>query len=202
MTIRVLLADDQAMVLEALATLLNLREDIEVVSTCSSSGDVLPAIEQTHPDVCLIDIEMPHMDGLSLIEILTRTHPELPCIVVTTFGRPGYVQRSLSAGAKGFLVKSSSTTVLAESIRRVIAGQIVVDPELAVAAMTAGANPLTERERDIMRLVRQGKHDADIAKTLMTSSGTVRNHVSSVLSKTHASSRMEAALIVEESGWL
>ena len=145
---------------------------------------------------------MPHMDGLSLIEILTRTHPELPCIVVTTFGRPGYVQRSLSAGAKGFLVKSSSATVLAESIRRVIAGQIVVDPELAVAAMTAGANPLTERERDIMRLVRQGKHDADIAKTLMMSSGTVRNHVSSVLSKTHASSRMEAALIVEESGWL
>ncbi|WP_418969688.1 DNA-binding response regulator [Alloscardovia omnicolens] len=202
MTVRVLIADDQAMVLEALATLLNLQEGIEVVCTCSSSNHVLTAVEQSNPDVCLLDIEMPGIDGLSLVEILGRAHPQIPCIMVTTFGRPGYVQRSMAAGAKGFLVKSASAQSLAESIHSVMDGNIVIDSQLAVAAMTIGASPLTNRERDVMRLVRAGKHDADIAKELHMSSGTVRNHVSSVLAKTQTSSRIEAALLVEESGWL
>ncbi|OFQ96966.1 response regulator transcription factor [Alloscardovia sp. HMSC034E08] len=202
MTIRILLADDQTMVRDALAALLGLQSDIEVTALCSNGDEVLTSVQNELPDVCLLDIEMPGMDGLSLVELLGRTYPSLPRIIVTAFGRPGYVQRALAAGARGFLVKTAAANDLADAVRKVVDGQIVVDPHLAVAAMAAVANPLTVREQEIMRLVRAGKRDADIAHELFISTGTVRNHISVVLAKTHTVSRMEAALQADEVGWL
>jgi two-component system response regulator DesR len=200
--IRVLLAEDQAMVRGALAALLSLERDIQIVAEVSRSDEVVPTALATQPDVVLIDIEMPGGDGLTAAAELHRHMPECLVIILTTFGRPGYLRRALEGGAVGFLVKDAPASQLAVAIRRVVAGERVIDPELAVTALGTGPNPLTERERIVLRAASSGATIADLAQTLHLSEGTVRNYLSSAIQKLGARNRMEAANIAEQKGWL
>ncbi|OKL46631.1 DNA-binding response regulator [Boudabousia liubingyangii] len=202
MSIRVLLADDQAMVLDALAVLLGLEADIEVVAKVPRGDQVAQAVEESQPDVCLLDIEMPGKTGIEVVADLAASHPEIPCALVTTFGRPGYLQRALAAGAKGFLVKDTPAAELAAAVRKIHQGQKVIDPDLAVESMSTGPSPLTEREAEVLRAALSGASIEDLAGQLFLSPGTVRNHISSAIAKTHTNTRMEAALAAQQAGWL
>jgi two-component system response regulator DesR len=202
MTIRLLLADDQALVRGAMAALLNLEPDLDVVAEVGSGDAVVAAVQEHHPDVALLDVEMPGMDGLDATAALKRAHPQVRVLIVTTFGRPGFLRRALQSGADGFVVKDTPAAQLAEAVRRVHAGLRVVDPALATDSLVAGESPLTARETDVLRASRHGSSVAAIANQLYLSEGTVRNHLSSAIGKTGAGNRAEAARIADDNGWL
>jgi two-component system response regulator DesR len=201
-SIRLLLADDQALVRGALATLLGLEPDLEVVAEVGRGDDVVPAAREARPDVALLDVEMPGLDGIAATRALRSALPSCKVLVVTTFGRPGYLRRALEAGAAGFVVKDTPARQLADAVRRVHAGLRVVDPTLAAESLAAGSNPLTGRETDVLRAARDGGTVADLAAALHLSEGTVRNHLSSAIGKTGARTRAEAVRLAEDAGWL
>jgi two-component system response regulator DesR len=201
-TIRLLLAEDQAMVREALATLLGLEPDIEVVAQTPNGTEVAELAREHSVDVALLDIEMPGTDGITAA---ARLHAELPhvgIVILTTFGRPGYLRRAMEAGASGFLVKDAPAAQLAAAVRRVLAGERVIDPVLAAEALAEGANPLTARETEVLRAAAGGAANAEIAATLHLSPGTVRNYLSTAIQKTAARNRTEAVRTAQEKGWL
>ncbi len=200
--IRVLLAEDQAMVRGALAALLALEPDLDVVAQVGRGDEVVPRAIETVPDVALLDIEMPGLDGLAAAAQLRSAVPSCRVVILTTFGRPGYLRRAMEAGATGFLLKDAPATELADAIRRVARGQRVVDPGLALAALSEGANPLSEREREALALSATSGTVADIASSLGLSEGTVRNHLSAAIQKVGARNRAEAARIAADKGWL
>ncbi|MGW0231702.1 response regulator [Actinopolymorpha singaporensis] len=200
--IRILLADDQHLVRGALAALLSLEADLEVVGEVGRGDEVVARARETTPDVALLDVEMPGADGITATRDLRTALPDCRVLVVTTFGRPGYLRRALAAGASGFVVKDTPASQLADSIRRVHQGLRVVDPTLAVESLTSGESPLTARERDVLLETRGGGTVADIARALVLSEGTVRNHLSSAIGKTGARTRAEAVRIADANGWL
>jgi len=200
--IRILLADDQALVRGALAALLSLEPDIEVVAEVGRGDEVLAAAVAAAVDVCLLDVEMPGADGIAAAAELRRSAPGIRSIIVTTFGRPGYVRRALEAGAGGFVVKDTPASELAEAVRRVHAGERVVDPALATESLLDGANPLTDREADVLRASVDGATVARVAVAVHLSAGTVRNYASTAIAKTGAGTRVEAARIARDRGWL
>lgn len=202
MTIRLLLADDQALVREALATLLGLQEDFEVVASVGRGDEVVAAALTGRPHVALLDIEMPGLDGLTAAAALAARLPACRVVMLTTFGRAGYLRRAMEAGAVGFVVKDAPAETLADAVRRVVAGERVVDPALAVATLAAGASPLTSRERDVLVAARFGAAVGEIAATLFLSEGTVRNYLSAAIAKTATRNRMEAVRVADDNGWL
>ncbi|WP_410632479.1 response regulator [Amycolatopsis sp. cmx-4-83] len=202
MTIRLLLADDQELVRQALCALLALEDDFEVVASVGRGDEVVAAAREHRPDVALLDIEMPGLDGLAAAAVLAAQVPGCRVVMLTTFGRAGYLRRAIEAGAAGFVVKDAPADVLADAIRRVRAGERVVDPALAVATLAAGESPLTARERDVLITARTGATIAEIASRLYLSEGTVRNYVSAAIAKTGGRNRVEAVRIADERGWL
>jgi two-component system, NarL family, response regulator DesR len=200
--IRVLLAEDQGMMRSALALLLGMEDDIEVVAQAESGDRVLAAALDARPDVALLDIEMPGRGGLDVAADLRARLPECKVVILTTFGRPGYLRRAMEAGASGFLLKDAPVEDLAGAIRKVLAGERIVDPALAAAALSAGPNPLTDRERDVLRAADGGTTVADIAARLFLSESTVRNYLSSAIGKTGGRNRIEAADTARRNGWL
>jgi two-component system response regulator DesR len=200
--LRLLIAEDQAMLRGALAMLLDLEDDLEVVAQVSSGDEVVPAVLEHRVDVALLDIELPGRSGLDAAEALRDAAPGCDVLIVTTFGRPGYLRRALEVGARGFLVKDGPVEGLAAAIRRVRAGETVVDPVLAAAALAAGPNPLTARERDVLRAAASGAAVADLARTVHLSESTVRNYLSATIAKTGTRNRMEAVLVARRKGWL
>ncbi len=200
--IRVLLAEDQAMVRGALAALLALEGDIAVVAEVMRGDAVVRAAMSARPDVALLDIEMPGMDGLAAAAALRANVPDCRVLILTTFGRPGYLQRAMASGAAGFLLKDAPARDLAAAIRRVMAGERVVDPALAIAALSNGGSPLSPRERDVLAAARDGAGIAAIAAALYISEGTVRNHLSAAIQKLGVHNRVEAARLAEQKGWL
>jgi two-component system response regulator DesR len=201
-TIRLLLADDQALVRGALAALLDLESDLSVVAEVGSGDAVVDAARAHAPDVALLDVEMPGLDGIEATRALKAALPATRVLIVTTFGRPGYLRRALQAGADGFVVKDTPARQLADAVRRVHAGLRVVDPVLAADSLVAGDSPLTARETDVLRAARDGSSVATVAARLYLSEGTVRNHLSSAIGKTGAVNRAEAARIADSHGWL
>ncbi len=202
MAIRLLIADDQALVRSALAALLALEDDFEVVAEVGRGDAVVAAALQTEPDVALLDVEMPGLDGLAAAAALHQEAPACRALIVTTFGRPGFLRRAMEAGARGFVVKDAPAERLADAVRRVAAGELVVDPTLAAATLAGGSSPLTGRERDVLVASRDGATVADIARRLFLAEGTVRNYLSGAIAKTNARNRTEAVRIAEERGWL
>lgn len=202
MTIRILVADDQALVRGAIAMMLDLEDDIEVVAQASNGREAIDAVAQGEVDVVLVDVEMPVMDGITAAAHIHREHPAVKILMVTTFGRPGYLRRAMEAGASGFVVKDAPSDSLASAVRKVMNGQRVVDPDLAAESLAASNNPLTERERDVLRAASAGGTTADVAHALFLSPGTVRNHLSSAIRKTGARTRAQATQIARDNGWL
>ena len=202
MTVRVLLAEDQAMVRGALSALLSLEEDIEIVAEASSGDEVPSAALDVLPDVALLDIEMPGGDGLQAAAILRERLPSCRVIILTTFGRSGYLRRAMESGAVGFLLKDAPAPELAHAIHRVMKGERVVDPVLATAALSEGENPLTEREREALAASEGGATIEDVAAMLYLSEGTVRNYLSTAIKKLGVRNRVEAARLAERKGWL
>jgi two-component system, NarL family, response regulator DesR len=200
--IRVLLAEDQAMVRGALRALLELEEDLEVVAEVGRGDQVVAAAREHAADVALLDIEMPGADGLAAARALATELPSCRAVVLTTFGRPGFLRRAMEVGAAGFLVKDAPVADLARAIRAVVAGERVIDRDLAAAALAIGATPLSVREADVLRAAAGGATVADIAARLFLSEGTVRNYLSSAIGKTGARTRVEAARVAEGKGWL
>ncbi|MFF0741400.1 response regulator [Streptomyces sp. NPDC004111] len=201
-TIRVLLAEDQSMVREALAALLGLEPDIDVVAQVARGDEVVAAAREAAVDVALLDIEMPGMTGIEAAARLTAELPGVKVVVLTTFGRPGYLRSAMEAGADAFLVKDAPAAQLAAAVRKVLAGERVIDPALAAAALAGGANPLTDRERDVLRAAADGSTNAEIAARLRLSQGTVRNYLSTAIQKLATRNRTEAARTAREKGWL
>ncbi|MEJ7832520.1 MAG: response regulator transcription factor [Nocardioides sp.] len=200
--IRLLLADDQALVRGALAALLSLEPDLEVVAEVGRGDEVVEAARRSSAQVCLLDIEMPGVDGIEAASRVARELPGCRTLIVTTFGRPGYLRRALEAGAGGFVVKDTPARELADAVRRVHAGLRVVDPSLAAESLLGGPNPLTDRERAVLREALDGSTVAVLARRLYLSPGTVRNYLSSAIGKTGTATRAEAARTAEERGWL
>jgi two-component system response regulator DesR len=200
--IRVLLADDQALVRGALAAMLGLEQDIEVVAAVGSGDEVVDTARRTAADVALLDVQMPGLDGLAAAARLRDAVPGCRVIICTTFGRPGYLSRAMAAGAAGFVVKDAPPEQLVDAVRRVHAGLRVVDPALAAESLTSGASPLTVREHDVLVAAADGDTVSDLARRLHLSAGTVRNHLSAAIGKTGARTRAEAVRIAEEHGWL
>jgi two-component system response regulator DesR len=200
--IRVLLAEDQAMVRGALAALLSLEADIEVVAEVDRGDAVVGAALGAHPDIALLDIEMPGIDGIEAAAQLRTALPSCRVLILTTFGRPGYLRRAVESGAAGFVIKDAPAEQLAGAVRRVMAGERVIDPDLALAALGEGGNPLTAREREVLAASAHGASIAEIAHRLFLSEGTVRNYLSEAIQKLEAHNRVEAAHIAREKGWL
>lgn len=200
--IRLLVADDQALVRGALVALLGLESDIEVVAEVGRGDEVVDAATSALPDVALLDVDMPGIDGIAAAALLKRALPSCQILMVTTFGRPGYLRRAMQAGASGFVVKDTPARQLADAVRRVASGLRVVDPTLAAESLTSGDSPLTERETDVLSAARARGSIAEIAISLHLSEGTVRNYLSSAIGKTSARNRSDAVMIAEESGWL
>lgn len=202
--LRVLVVDDQAMVRGALAILLDLESDIDVVAQAADGREAVEVLAglPTAADVVLMDVEMPTMDGITACAAVVSRFPGTRVLMLTTFGRPGYVQRALDAGASGFVVKDAPSEQLADAVRRVARGQRVIDPTLAVETLTHGASPLTEREVEVLRAVAEGGTIADIAADVGLTQGTVRNHISAAMTKTGARTRAEAVRLATEAGWL
>jgi two-component system response regulator DesR len=200
--IRVLLAEDQAMVRGALASLLELEPDITVVAQVGRGDEVLAAARAARPDIALLDIEMPGLSGLDAWDALHAELPGVRVLILTTFGRPGYLRRAMEGGAAGFVLKDAPASELARSIRRAMAGERTVDPGLAAAALSEGANPLTPREREVLARARSEGTVAELAAALHLSQGTARNHLSAIMRKLGAHSRIEAIRIAEDKGWL
>lgn len=199
--IRVLIADDEGMIRSALAALLRLEPDIDVVAECADGAEAAAAAERLKPDVCLLDLEMPHLDGVQVTERLNRTLATR-CVIVTRHARPGVLRRALVSGAAGFLPKSRSADEVAAVIRRVAAGGRYVDSEIAADALSDERPPLTDRELDVLRAGRHGETTGQIARTLSLAPGTVRNHISAVLGKLAVDTRRQAVLLAEDRGWI
>jgi two-component system response regulator DesR len=200
--IRLLLADDQELIRSALAALLALEDDFEVVASVGRGDEVVAAALEHRPDVALLDIDMPGIDGLAAAGVLAQELPQCRALILTTFGRPGYLRRAMESGARGFVVKDAPPAQLADAIRRVAVGERVVDPALAAATLASGASPLTARERDVLVAARPGVTVAEIARTLFLSEGTVRNYLSAAIAKAGARNRAEAVRAADERGWL
>ena len=202
MTIRLLIADDQELIRSALAALLALEEGFEVVATVGRGDEVAAAAKAHEPDVALLDIEMPGIDGLAAAAVLAQEAPGCRALILTTFGRPGYLRRAMESGAHGFVVKDAPAEQLADAIRRVAAGERVVDPVLAATTLAHGVSPLTARERDVLVAARSGATAAEIAQKLFLSEGTVRNYLSAAITKAGGRNRAEAVRAAVERGWL
>ena len=200
--IRILLAEDQAMVRGALGALLSLESDMEIVAEVARGDEVLVAALAAQPDVALLDIEMPGCDGLTAAAQVHAKLPTCRVLILTTFGRPGYLRKAMESGVVGFLLKDAPAAQLAAAIRRAMAGERVVDPTLAVSALSDGVSPLTERERDVLAAAAHGASIAEIAASLYLSEGTVRNYLSVAMQKLGAHNRVEAAHLAEQKGWL
>lgn len=200
--IRILLAEDQAMVRGAIAALLDLEDDLQVVAEIGTGDAVVPTALETNPDVALLDIEMPGMDGIEAARALHDALPSCTTLILTTFGRPGFLRRALQAGAAGFLVKDGPAGELAAAIRRALAGERVIDAGLAAAALTEGPSPLSAREREVLAATADGSTVADVAGRLFLSEGTVRNYLSAAIQKVGARNRVEAVNTAREKGWL
>jgi two-component system response regulator DesR len=200
--IRVLIAEDQGMVRGALASLLSLEGDIEVVAEVERGDEVLAAAERTRPDVALLDIEMPGCDGITAGAELVKALPATRVLILTTFGRPGYLRRALEQGASGFLLKDAPARELAAAVRAVAAGLRAVDPALAAAALAEGESPLTAREGEVLAAAASHDSAGDIASALHLSEGTVRNYLSASIRKLGARNRGEAIEVAREKGWL
>ncbi|GGP09687.1 response regulator transcription factor [Nonomuraea glycinis] len=199
MTTRVLLADDEHLIRGAIAALLDLEEGIEVVAQVGRGDEVLAAVAEHRPDVAVLDIEMPGMDGLSAAEQISSL---CKIVILTSLGRPGYLRRAMAAGVSGFLGKDASAEELAMAIHKVQSGGRYLDAELAAAAMAAGDSPLTDRERDALRLAGDGHTISRIAAELHLTEGTVRNYLSSAMTKLNAQNRLEAIRTAQRMGWL
>lgn len=202
MVIRLLIADDQALVRGALAALLGLEPDIEVVAQVGRGDEVVEAARASGATVALLDIEMPGIDGIAAAAQLRTEVPGCRALIVTTFGRPGYLARAMQAGASGFVVKDTPAAELADAVRRVSQGLRVVDPTLAAESLAQGDSPLTERETDVLAAARSGGSIADIARMVHLSEGTVKNHLSSAIGKTGGRNRADAVRVAVERGWL
>jgi two-component system response regulator DesR len=200
--IRVLIAEDQSLVRGALRALLDLEEDLEVVAEVGRGDAVVDAALEHRPDVALLDIEMPGGDGIEAARALAAAVPDCRAVILTTFGRPGFLRRAMEVGAAGFLVKDAPVAELARGIRAVMAGERVIDRDLAAAALAIGATPLSAREAEVLRAGADGATVADIAGRLFLSEGTVRNYLSSAMGKTGARTRVEAARVAADKGWL
>jgi two-component system response regulator DesR len=200
--IRVLVAEDQAMIRGALKALLSFEQDVTVVADVGRGDQVLEAALALRPDVALLDIEMPGMDGLAVARLLRERLPSCRSLILTTFARPGLVRGSMESGAQGFLLKDAPHHELAQAIRRCAAGEPVIDPSLAMEALATGANPLSQREREVLAESARGGTVADVAGALFLSRGTVRNHLSAAIQKLNARNRADAARIAKEKGWL
>ncbi|HYN95341.1 MAG TPA: response regulator transcription factor [Pilimelia sp.] len=201
--IRLLLADDQALVRGGIAALLELESDLTVVAEVGRGDEVVRAASEHAADVALLDVEMPGLDGIKATRQLTQQLPSCRVLIVTTFGRAGYLRMALAAGARGFVVKDTPARLLADAVRRVHQGLRVVDPALAVDSLQYGESPLTEREADVLRVARDGAATVlDISRHLHLSEGTVRNHLSAAIGKTGARNRAEAIRHAVERGWL
>lgn len=200
--ISVVLADDQALVRGAIAALLELEGDIEVVAQASNGRELLDAVQTHHPQVAVVDIEMPDLDGIAATKAITETTADTKTLILTTFGRPGYLKRALSAGAKGFMVKETPAEELAAAVRTIAAGGTAVDQKLATESLFEGDNPLTEREVEVLKIAEKGLKVQEIATQVYLSPGTVRNYLSSAISKTHADTSAGAARKARELGWL
>ncbi|MBV7295557.1 response regulator transcription factor [Corynebacterium sp. TAE3-ERU12] len=201
MPIRVLIADDQTLVRAGLAALLGMEDDIDIVAEVANGEQAVNYLSAHDVDVAMLDIEMPVMDGIAAAEKIT-TSTECNVLMVTTFGRAGYLRRALDAGAKGFMVKDAPAEQLLDAIRAVHSGGSAIDPELAAQALAQGNNPLTDRERELLRLTLTGASIKQLAATLFISQGTVRNHLSSAIAKTHTDNRTAAAHTAQDRGWL
>ncbi len=200
--IRLLLVDDQALIRGAMGALLDLEPDLEVAGDAGDAEQAASEAARLRPDVCLMDIQLPGADGIEATTAVRRASPETRVLIVTTFARPGYLHAALAAGASGFIVKDAPADQLADAVRRVHAGLRVVDPALAEASLFEGASPLTERERQILRLSADGRPIAQIAGEVFLSPGTVRNHLSSAIGKLGADNRAQAAQIARDKGWI
>lgn len=199
--IRVLLADDEGMIRSALAALLRLEDDIDVIAECADGEQAIAEATRLKPDVCLLDLEMPGPDGVEVAERLRRT-VATRCVIVTRHARPGVLRRALASGVAGFLPKSRDAAEVAAVIRRVADGTRYVDPEIAADALSDERSPLTDRELDVLRAGRRGETTAQIASTLSLAPGTVRNHISTILTKLAVATRQQAVLLAEERGWI
>ena len=200
--IRLLIAEDQTLLRGALRDLLERDSELDVVAECSSGGEVLQLAQQTLPDVAVLDIDMPGSDGLTVAGQLREHLPETKVLILTVFGRPGYLRRAMANGALGFLLKDTPPTALVDAIKRTAQGERVVDSTLAIAALQRGESPLSERETELLRLVEQTESTSELAKALHLSEGTVRNTLSMAMQKLSAHSRTQAARIAEDNGWL
>ncbi|MFI0445151.1 response regulator [Actinomadura sp. 6N118] len=200
--IRILLADDERLIRGAVAALLGLEDDLEVVVELGRGDEVVPAVAEHDPDVAVLDIDMPGADGLSVAEDLRRAGARCAVCILTSLGRPGYLRRAMAAGVRGFVAKDAPTEELAAAIRKVHEGGRYLDAELAAAAMAAGDNPLTEREREILRLIGAGTETSRIATLLHLTEGTVRNYLSSAMAKLGESNRLAAVRAAQETGWI
>lgn len=200
--IRVVIAEDQQMLRGAFASLLKFEDDIEVLAEVADGEQAWEAIQLHKPDVCVVDIEMPHMSGLALAMQIREA--SLPCkiVIVTTFARPGYLQKAMNAHVNAYLLKDEPIDYLIESIRRVMAGERVISTDLAAVLFMNNENPLSEREAEMLRLTKEGMTTSEISKALFLTIGTVRNYLSSAIQKLDAESRLQAAAIAEEKGWL
>lgn len=199
--IRIIIAEDQRLLRGAMASLLDLEDDIEVAGEAGDGAEALALIERVQPDVCLMDIEMPLMSGLEVAEILKSRGCATRIIILTTFARPGYFERGVKAGIQGYLLKDEPVDKLAEAIRRVMAGGREVSPELVFGSLRE-ENPLSDREREILKLAAAGRSAGEIAAALHLSYGTVRNYISEILSKLAVKTRIEAVRLAEEKGWM
>jgi len=200
--IRLVLVDDQALVRGALAALLDLESDLKVVGEAGRGDEAVEVARRVTPDVVLMDVDMPGIDGIEATALLRALRPPPRVLIVTTFGRPGYLRRAIQAGAAGFVVKDTPARQLADAVRRVHQGLRVVDPTLAADSLTAGESPLTPREVEVLRAAQAGGSVADIARAVHLSEGTVRNHLSAAIGKTSARNRADAVRIADEQGWL
>lgn len=200
--IRLLLVDDQALVRGAMGALLELERDLTVVAEAADGTAASERAAETRPDVCLMDIQMPGIDGIAATRAVRAASPSTRVLVVTTFARPGYLRQALDAGASGFIAKDTPASDLAHAVRRVHQGLRVVDPALAEASLFEGANPLSEREQQVLRLSADGRAIARIAAEVFLSAGTVRNHLSSAIGKTATENRVQAARVARDKGWI
>jgi two-component system response regulator DesR len=200
--VRLLLADDQELIRSALAVLLGLEPDFEVVAAVGRGDEVVEAARAHQPDIALLDIDMPGIDGIAVASVLAQEVPGCRSLILTTFGRPGYLRRAMESGACGFVVKDAPPEQLANAIRRVAAGERVVDPALAAETLASGASPLTARERDVLVAARPGATVSEIAKKLFLSEGTVRNYLSAAIAKVGTRNRAAAIRTADERGWL
>ncbi len=199
--IKVIIAEDQALIRGALTALLNLEADIEIIGEAENGVEAGKLLDKCKADILLTDIEMPLMSGLELAQITAIKHPDVKTVIITTFGRAGYIKRALTMGVRGFLLKDTPSEELAAALRKVMQGKRVIDPELAIAALD-DVDPLSDKERKALKLAGEGKTTHDIAELLFLSEGTIRNYLSECIAKLNATNRIDAARIAQQKGWL